>query len=260
MSEPDLIFIVPYRDRRSHLEIFKNHMKVILSGLKYEILISHQHDKRLFNRGAVKNLGFIWVKKKYPNTYKNKTLIFHDIDYMIPNSKMVNWEANKGVIKHIIGVPLTQSLALGGIFSINAEDFENINGFPNIWTWGYEDNLIAVRAKRNNLKVDYSYFRTNQDKNIIILWHGISRIVNVEDNDKWFKRELVNKTKISGLKEIININHELKKIEDNIFILQNYNFNVPEKSVELVEIKQPPASFSKKSQKSKYSNVFMKMR
>ena len=58
---PEIIFIVPYRNREVHREVFMKIMPEILEGLNYEIFFIHQNDKRPFNRGAVKNLGFKYV-------------------------------------------------------------------------------------------------------------------------------------------------------------------------------------------------------
>ena len=80
---PNLIFIVPYRDREEHKHFFTTYMKHILEDYKpenYEIYFSHQCDTRSFNRGAVKNIGFLAMKEKYPNEYKNITFVFHDVD------------------------------------------------------------------------------------------------------------------------------------------------------------------------------------
>ena len=72
MDIPNLIFIVPYRNRKEHYNIFSDHMKNILENEKnYKIFYIHQTDDRSFNRGAMKNIGFLVVKDMYPNDYKN---------------------------------------------------------------------------------------------------------------------------------------------------------------------------------------------
>ena len=61
-SHPKIIFIVPYRDREQQLIFFKRHIQYVLEDMNkedYEIMIIHQKDKRSFNCGALKNIGFL---------------------------------------------------------------------------------------------------------------------------------------------------------------------------------------------------------
>ena len=47
-----------------------------------------------FNRGATKNIGFLAMK--YPDTYKQITFVFNDVD-TIPNKKnLFNYKTRKG--------------------------------------------------------------------------------------------------------------------------------------------------------------------
>ena len=83
MSVPKIVFIVPYRNREKDLEEFRNQMTTILedySANTYKILFIHQCDDRAFNRGGMKNIGFLFVKNTYPNDYQNITLVFNDVD------------------------------------------------------------------------------------------------------------------------------------------------------------------------------------
>ena len=67
------VFIIPYRDREPHKAIFLNHMRNLLKDEEnYEIIFVHQKDERKFNRGGMRNIGFIYVK----NTYNNWNVIF----------------------------------------------------------------------------------------------------------------------------------------------------------------------------------------
>ena len=92
---PKRIFIVPYRNRIQNKFFFCKYMNFILEDCDdYEIYFSHQCDARTFNRGAIKNLGFIAAKNKYPQHYKDITFIFNDVD-TIPFYKIFDYETQK---------------------------------------------------------------------------------------------------------------------------------------------------------------------
>jgi hypothetical protein len=57
--------IVPYRDREKHLEEFKKRMSRYFKNLDipYEIIIVHQDNAKLFNRGMLLNIGFTHAEK-----------------------------------------------------------------------------------------------------------------------------------------------------------------------------------------------------
>ena len=95
---PNIIFIIPYRNRKQHLTHFRQYMKHILEDVSdYKIYIAHQDDTRNFNRGAVKNIGFLAMKQKYPNDYKNITFVFNDVDIM-PFDKNTQHEWFRGAL------------------------------------------------------------------------------------------------------------------------------------------------------------------
>ena len=174
---PKLIFIVPYRDRAQQQQFFSAHMNVILEDIPkqdYEIYYIHQADAREFNRGAMKNIGFLAMKNKYPNDYQNITFVFNDVDTMPFSKNFLNYETSAGVVKHFYGY----TFALGGIVSVNGSDFEKTLGYPNFWTWGYEDNLLQKRILSAGIEIDRSQFYPIMDKNIFQMKDGITRIVN----------------------------------------------------------------------------------
>jgi hypothetical protein len=179
---PTLVFIVPYRDRKAHYNIFAENMKMFLRNAPpYKIFYLHQTDNRSFNRGAMKNIGFLAVKKLYPDDYKNITLVFNDIDTMPTKDIEIKYETQRGTIKHFYGVDYT----LGGIVSINAGDFELLNGFPNLWAWGFEDNMLQMRALKLGMKIDRSVFYKIMDPKIIHLTDTFIREVNRGEYDRF---------------------------------------------------------------------------
>jgi len=205
-SIPKRVFIVPYRNRIQHKFFFSKYMSFLLEDKKdYEIYFSHQCDARTFNRGAVKNIGFIAIKNKYPEHYKNITFIFNDID-IIPFHKIFDYETTQGTVKHYYGF----KYALGGIVVIKGSDFEKINGFPCYWGWGMEDNTLQKRCEKHRLVIDRSNFYEIGKPQILQLFDGISRIISKKD--PW-RSEKDNG--VDGLQTISKLNYTIDSISEN---------------------------------------------
>lgn len=195
---PKIIFIVPYRNREEHLDFFKNHMKTILEDFPkgyYSIYYIHQCDNRVFNRGAMKNIGFLMVKNKYPNNYQNITLVFNDVDSMPRQKNAINYETTNGIVKHFFGFTYT----LGGILSMTASDFEMINGYPNFWAWGYEDNMLQDRVVNAGYRINRDIFFKIGDPNIIHLSNTNIREVNEGEFDRYKRKTREGINSISNL-------------------------------------------------------------
>lgn len=215
---PKIIFIVPYRDRPQHLENFKTHMKTVMEDYDpetYKYLIVHQRDSRSFNRGAMKNIGFITAVKMYPKDYENITFVFNDVDNMPMHKNMIEYATTPGVIKHFYGF----RYALGGIVSVLGKDFARINGFPNFWGWGYEDNMLQSRALNAGIIINRDvFFDVNDNVNILHFSHGTERNMNVYDFTQY-----QNKTN-NGLFTIYELNYE---IDDSTDFVNVINFKTP---------------------------------
>lgn len=216
MTIPKIIFIIPYKNRYHQKIHFDVYMKYIMEDYNkddYEIYYSHQCDNRHFNRGGIKNLGFLAMMKKYPNDFKNITFVFNDVDTLPFLKNQLNYETTKGNIKHFYGFDFT----LGGIISVNGDDFLKMNGFPNYWGWGLEDNRLQQRAKYFNINIDRSTFYDFHDQ----------RILNFDKNpNKIVTKNPVSSGKKSntyfncGLSSLCNINYKIENEYINI-----YNFN-----------------------------------
>jgi hypothetical protein len=234
---PKYVFIVPYRDRLPQLICYINHMKYILEDLadNFQILICHQYDSRPFNRGAMKNLGFIYVKNKFPNTYKDIILIYQDIDTLPSYKNMFNFDVEKNNIKHFYGFKQT----LGGLFCVKAETYEYLNGFPNFWEWGYEDNCLYKRCymKKININRD-DFYDINSDK-FLQLSHGLdnrARQVNSLSKDRF-----INDLGSDGIITLQNINYIINDTLDlpymkELIVVDFMDWYIPEthKNINLV--------------------------
>ena len=198
------IFIIPYRNRENQKNLFLQKIVEIIKVKKWnieniKILFIHQCDKRLFNRGAMKNIGFLTVKNMFPNKYKNITLIFHDVDTYPSTPDLLPYETKENIVSHYYGY----KFALGGIFAIKGIDFEKTLGFPNFWGWGFEDNCFYERCLSSNLEIDRTIFFDIKDKRIERPFDGFNRVIS--------KRE---------------INIYKKEDPDTIHDIKNLNYNI----------------------------------
>lgn len=215
MTVPKIVFIVPYRNRPQHKFFFCNYLPSIMPEENYEIYFSHQCDARSFNRGATKNIGFIAVKEKYPQHYKDITFVFNDID-TIPFNYIFDYETTHGVVKHFYGF----KYALGGIVSIKGSDFEATNGYPNFWGWGMEDNVLQKRCENMGLHIDRSHFYSIGNPNILQLFDGVTRLINRKD--PW---RATHDNGIDGVRSIntlaFTIDNESHNPLDNVNVVEN---------------------------------------
>jgi len=211
---PKLIFIVPYRDREQQLTFFVSHMKKVLEDMQpsdYKIYYIHQKDTRDFNRGAMKNIGFLSMKAKYPNDYQNITFVFNDVDTMPFTKGFLDYDTVHGVVKHFYGY----KFSLGGIVSIKGSDFECVNGFPNFWAWGFEDNLLQLRVLAAKLVINRDQFYPIMDKNIIQMKDGLERVVNRTEFDRFIGETNEGIQSINDLQ--YNINEDTMFVDVNSF-------------------------------------------
>ena len=167
---------------------------------EYRFLYVHQDNNLPFNRGAMKNLGFLYIKETYPDDYKSSILVFNDVDTMPYTKNFLNYNTTTGVVKHFYGY----KFALGGIVSIKAGDFEKSNGFPNFWAWGYEDNLLKKRVEAAGLRINYQQFYPIHDKNILQMKDGFHRIINRKEYDAYMANTPAGIRNVHNLKYTVN--------------------------------------------------------
>jgi hypothetical protein len=229
---PQLVFIIPYRNRLTHLNCFLQMKRFLLdelpSSINYEIVVSEQNDIREFNRGAMKNLGFMYIRSKYPNHYKDITFVFNDVD-IFPGVKGIvpNYIIdNPNIVRHFYGF----DFALGGVFSIKGSAFESVNGFPNYWGWGFEDNCLQKRLVKKGYVIDRSNFFKFNHENWINLFHGFKRklddhIIMKFINDNYLKNG------ISTVKCNFNKDISCKSIDETIsaYMVSFNNWSIPQR-------------------------------
>jgi len=158
VEEYSLAIIVPYRDRRSHLDVFVPHMDEFLSDkdIDYTIFIIEQDDDRPFNRGKLLNIGFDLVKDDFDY------FCFHDVD-MLPISDDCDYSYDDVPIclaseieSYDYKIPYSQFF--GGVVLFTKEDFLQVNGYSNeYWGYGVEDLDMMYRIEKAELPHDFTY-------------------------------------------------------------------------------------------------------
>lgn len=194
------IFIIPYRDREHQKHFFDKYISYLLEDIDpstYEIIFAHQKNNLPFNRGALKNIGFLYAKEKY-SYYKEIVFVFNDIDTLPYKKGLLNYSLQKNEIKHYYGF----KFCLGGIVAIRGEDFERINGFPSFWYWGWEDTVLYERALASKLKINRDQYYEYGDTSILHLLDGVYKDVSLKT------RDIYNKTIVlDGLSTLKNISY-----------------------------------------------------
>jgi hypothetical protein len=165
------IFILPFRNRDAELQIWLKHMIPILDQQfdcqdmdyemkPYEVLVIHQADNKLFNRGACSNIGALIIKNKYGFEYlKNIKIVIHDVDIYLKKSNIIKYTTIRNEIRHPYGVKRDNlGGIIGGICICYLDEYFKLNGMPNYWGWGGEDICTARRALAHDIKINEDDF------------------------------------------------------------------------------------------------------
>jgi hypothetical protein len=148
-AEPPLVILVPYRDRREHLQrlvpALDRHLAV--RGIEARIVIVHQADRQPFNKGALLNAGF---------AIRGQTagwICLHDVDMLPDADNAADDYARPEQPTHLAGHAEQFQYAMpyptyfGGAIVMPTEAFRRTNGFSNdYWGWGREDDDFFLRV------------------------------------------------------------------------------------------------------------------
>tara|TARA_Y100000592_G_C5449650_1_gene307994 strand:- start:771 stop:1454 length:684 start_codon:yes stop_codon:yes gene_type:complete len=214
----NLGILIPYRNRKDHLDKFIPYMNNFLEKLdiNYVILVIEQLDSKPFNRAKLLNIGFNFLKDRYDY------FVFHDID-MLPekNSDYSYCDTPTHLAQRLEELAFknpTQGWGryykeyFGGVTMFNREDFIKINGYSNnYWGWGKEDDDLRLRCIKEGLTI-----KTRQNL-YHSLQHSKTREKHPDFRNNW---DNLNKLKMdntkSYLKEGLNtLEYDFVDVEDN---------------------------------------------
>lgn len=147
-----LLIIIPYRDRKEHLDVLIPHVTQKLQKQNiqnFKIIVVEQNKEGLFNRGLLCNIGF--------QLYKDECdyFIFHDVDMVCEQIDYSYCDYPTSLLRQRSKNNFEQMYDdyFGGITLFPKHDFIYVNGFNNnYWGWGVEDDDLFYRCKIFGLK------------------------------------------------------------------------------------------------------------
>jgi hypothetical protein len=218
--------IVPYRNRYDQLQVFIEHMKTYFNdkNLKYEIFIVEQDNAKLFNRGMLLNIGYMYAKK-----HKCNYVVFHDIDmlpidvdYSYSNKPLhlstdfilEEGEKNREIFDEYFG----------GVTMFPSETFEKINGYSNkYWGWGYEDTDLLLRCKENKIYLDKIKLKSTGRLGKSLKFNGVDSYVRSKNVINFFESITIF---TSFFPEDLQLNHTKDSDEFTVFSIPGYDFAI----------------------------------
>jgi hypothetical protein len=127
-------------------------------GGRWEIWYIEQSDQKLFNRGALLNIGVLEVQRRFgTERAQDITLVFHDVDVTIREPGLIRYECQPGEVRHPYGENDARKGPILGCFCImRLGDFLRVGGFPNYYGWGLEDVALGHRCLAHQIKINES--------------------------------------------------------------------------------------------------------
>ncbi len=211
--------IVPYRNRPEHLKEFKRRIIRYLdrTEIPYQIIIVNQDEARLFNRGMLLNVGFIYAKK-----LNCDYVVFHDVD-MIPVQVDYSYSDVPLHLANNINKE-TFDTYFGGVTMFSVETFEKINGYSNkYWGWGYEDDDLLLRCKKFEIELDEIKIKNTKGSGKTVKFNGVNSYVKGKNI---FNLNHDLSIFISFHPEELVCDHTKENDEFSIFSIPGYDFSI----------------------------------
>ncbi|XP_046364796.2 beta-1,4-N-acetylgalactosaminyltransferase bre-4-like [Haliotis rufescens] len=147
-SPQRLAIIIPYRDREVNLKILLNNLHRVLQKqqAEYAIFVVEQENGTPFNRGLIKNIGYVEAKA----LCHFDCFTFQDVD-LVPESERNTYWCGARALHHsqrldILKYRIFYKNHFGGVITFNETLFSTVNGYSNLYfTWGGEDDDLFHR-------------------------------------------------------------------------------------------------------------------
>ncbi|KAL3884625.1 hypothetical protein ACJMK2_024752 [Sinanodonta woodiana] len=155
--------IIPYRDRKEHLDIIVRHLHTVLQRqqLEYGIYVVEMALPTQFNRGLLVNAGF-----RTARGISNYTCyVIHDVDSLMTDDRNL-YRCGSQPIHFMTGSTKYKDNGIpyfgfhGGVVGFTPEQYLKVNGFSNLYFgWGSEDDDLGIRVQHSGM----SYVRPKDE-------------------------------------------------------------------------------------------------
>nr|CAG4641102.1 EOG090X0AZ6 [Eulimnadia texana] len=202
--EHKLALIIPYRERFEELQEFLPHMRTFLDkqDISHDIFIINQVDNYRFNRAALINVGFHFIRNL---TYDY--IAMHDVDLLPANPELRYDFPGQGKALHLASPKFhpryNYTTFVGGILLLTKEDFAKLNGMSNrYWGWGLEDDEFYVRMKEGGIVVTRPDHITTGRHDTFRHIHNAKK--RVRDRERCFNQREVSRIRdrVTGLDNV----------------------------------------------------------
>lgn len=186
--------IIPYRDRKEHLEVLLPVLLEKFNGEDFEIIVSEQNDTNNFQIACVQNVAY--------NYAKGDILIFHQVDYVptedvsyevidvpvLPAKRGIFLGKDNASYRSLADIPAgyrnwgdeIDPRFYGGVICMTRQHFEQINGFNPLYRgWGNEDEDLRERFVWANISV-----HRNERGTFLCLYHEDNGDMENKDIEK----------------------------------------------------------------------------
>lgn len=182
----DYIIIIPYRNRKAHLDAFIAKVVPIFQRVlkSFKVVVVEQAEGKLFNRGALLNIGY----QEYKTNVSDSTWFFnHDVD-VYPNEACVEkyyFNNTNNTIPGFVGIITPPCDTLGTVIKFSASEFARCNGYPNnFWGWGVEDKALQNRVELAGIPISKILYHDSPE---LLQWFEIKNDVDDRIKDREFQ-------------------------------------------------------------------------
>ena len=233
-----LAFLIPARDRESHLKQLMYHLPEILmqQNLCFSLFILDQFDNEtIFNKAKLYNAAYTEIKnilKPIEISDIFDCLVFHDVDLLPQNLTIpyvcslypVHQPVHLSVALTKYGYHFSNPRMIGGVALFTPKIFENVNGWSNkFWGWGGEDDNMFYRVSKlryeiqrpefkckltDEMKRRYKRYIRSSDPFNCAKWQMIGHRRDKNNPENISRKKFVKKVEIDD--GLTNLNYSLK--------------------------------------------------